>query len=68
MGLHQRLLFEGTAMGKYFAITTDANIVVLNAEALAFASIRKNGIVVLNANLSSKARRAEAMEAQRARV
>ena len=68
MGLPQGLLFEGTAMGKYFAITTDANIVVLNAEALAFASIRKNGIVVLNANLSGKAQRAEAMEAQRARV
>ena len=68
MGLHQRLLFEGTAMGKYFAIITDANIVVLNAEGLAFACIRNAGISVLIANLSGKARRVAALEAQRAQV
>ena len=55
-------------MGKYFAVITDANITVLNAEGLAFAGIRNAGIGVLIANLSGKARRAAALEAQRARV
>ncbi len=68
MGLHQRLLFEGTAMGKYFAVMTDANIVVLNAEVQVFVCIRNAGISVLIANLSGKARRAAATEAGRARV
>ena len=68
MGLHQRLLFEGIAMGRNCAATTDVNIVVLNAEVQVFASIRNNGIVVLTANLSGRARRAAATEAGRARL
>ena len=68
MGLHQTLLFAGTAMGKYFAVITDANITVLNAEGLAFAGIRNAGIGVLIANLSGRARRAAATEAGRARL
>ena len=68
MGLHQRLRFQKTAVGGYFAVITDANIVVLNAEALAFAGIRNAGIGVLIANLSGKARRAAATDAERARV
>ena len=68
MGLHQTLLFAGTAVGGYFAVITDANIVVLNVKAQAFAGIRNAGIGVLIANLSGKARRAAALEAQRVRV
>ena len=66
--LPQGLLFEGTRVGKYFAVTTDASIIVLNAEGLAFAGIRDVELIVDSANLSGKARRAAALEAQRARV
>ena len=64
----QRLLFKGTRTEKYCAYTTDKDIGVLNVEGLVFALIRNFGISVLNANLSGKARRAAAMDAERARV
>ena len=64
----QRLLFEGTSTEKYYAYTTDDCIIVLNAEALASAVTRNVGISVLNANLSGKAQRAAATDAERARV
>ncbi len=64
----QRLLFKGTSTVKYYAYTTDDYIIVLNAEGLASALIRSSGIIVLNANLSGKARRAAATDAERARV
>ena len=48
--------------------TTNDYIIVSNAEGLVFALTRNVGISVLNANLSGKARRAAAMDAERARV
>ena len=64
----QRLLFEGTSTDKYCAYTTDDYIIVLNAEVLASALIRNIEMRVLNANLSVKARRAAATDAERLRV
>ena len=51
-----------------FACTTDKDIVVLNVEGLASALIRNVALNVKSANLSGKAQRAAAMEAERARV
>ena len=68
MARPQRLLFEGTSTETYYAYTTDKDIIVLNAEALASALTRNVGICVLNANLSGKARRAAATDVERARV
>ena len=64
----QRLLFEGTRTETYCAYTTDGNIGVSNAEGLASALIRNVALNVKSANLSGKAQRAAALEAERARV
>ena len=50
------------------AVIRNVGISVLNAEGLASALIRNVVIVVLNANLSGKAQRAAATDAERARV
>ena len=42
----QRLLFEGTSTEKYYAYTTDENMLVLNAEGPVFALTRNFGISV----------------------
>ena len=65
----QRLLFEGTSTDKYCAMcTVEFCIGVSLVAVLAFALIRNVVLIVQSANLSGKARRAAAMDAQRARV
>ena len=65
----QRLLFEGTSKEKYCAMSTvEFCINVSLVAVLASAVIRNVGISVLNANLSGKAQRAAATDAERARV
>ena len=65
----QRLLFEGTSKEKYCAMSTDEFCInVFLVAVLASALIRNVVLNIQSANLSGKARRAAAMEAERARV
>ena len=65
----QRLLFEGTSKEKYCAMSTvEFCINVFLVAVLASALTRNVGLSVLYANLSGKARRAAATDAERARV
>ena len=56
------------AEGLVFALIRNFGTSVLNAEGLAFALIRSIVLNVQSANLSGKARRAAATDAERARV
>ena len=65
----QRLLFEGTSTDKYCAMSTvEFYINVSLVAVLASAVIRNVVLIVQSANLSGKARRAAATDAERARV
>ena len=69
MGLHQRLLFEGTNMEKYCAMCmAEFCISAFLVAGLASVCIRHVDLLVEYANLSGKAQRAAATEAGRARV
>ena len=67
--LPQGLLFEGTRVGKHCAMcTAEFCISAFLVVGLAFAGIRDVELIVDSANLSGKARRAAALEAQRVRM
>ena len=69
MGLHQRLLFEGTIMEKYCAMCmAEFCISAFLVAELAFASIRLVELFVEYANLSGRMRWAAATAMERARV